>query len=59
MIYNKNGDGKLYFLEINTHPGFTALSQVPDTAARNGIEFTQLVQMLIEDANCEISCTRK
>jgi D-alanine-D-alanine ligase len=59
MIYNKNGDGKLYFLEINTHPGFTALSQVPDTAAKNGIEFTQLVQMLIEDANCEISCTRK
>lgn len=60
MIYNngKGGDGKLYFLEINTHPGFTSLSQVPDMAARAGIDFPQLVQMLIEDANCEIPCTR-
>jgi D-alanine-D-alanine ligase len=61
LIYDntKNGDGKLYFLETNTHPGFTALSQVPDTAARNGIKFPQLVQMLIEDASYEVSCIKR
>lgn len=48
------GSGRLYFLEINTHPGFTPLSIVPDTANRNGISFESLVDMLIRDARCDI-----
>ncbi len=46
--------GKLWFLEINTLPGFTSHSLVPKAAAQVGISFEQLcdrlVQMACEDA---------
>jgi D-alanine-D-alanine ligase len=45
---------KLWFLEINTLPGFTSHSLVPKAAARVGISFEQLcdrlVQMAFEEA---------
>lgn len=41
---------EFYLLEINSHPGLTPLSIVPDIAARNGINFKQLLQILIEEA---------
>lgn len=44
----------LYVLEINTHPGFTALSIVPDIAARNGMPFEQLVDKLVKEARCDM-----
>lgn len=44
----------LYVLEINTHPGFTSLSIVPDIAARNGMPFEQLVDKLVKEARCDI-----
>ena len=44
-----NGEG-IYFLEINSHPGFTPLSLVPEIAAYYGISYAQIVEMLIKDA---------
>jgi D-alanine-D-alanine ligase len=42
----------LYFLEINTQPGMTPLSLVPEQAAYLGIPFTELVSWLVEGARC-------
>jgi D-alanine-D-alanine ligase len=42
--------GTLYLLEVNTQPGMTALSLVPEQAAYVGISYAQLVQLLIDDA---------
>ena len=44
----------LFFLEINTHPGFTDTSIVPDIALKSGYTIEELVQQLIKDARCEI-----
>jgi D-alanine-D-alanine ligase len=43
-------DGTPYFLEINTLPGMTKTSLVPDAARAAGISFEQLVENLIQDA---------
>jgi len=40
-------DGRLWFLEINTLPGFTSHSLVPKAAARAGISFDELVERLV------------
>lgn len=53
MRYNPQNN-KLYFLEINTHPGFTNLSIVPDVAANNGIDFMQLVDIIVKGAKLDI-----
>ena len=42
----------LYLLEINTHPGMTPLSLVPEIAAYCGISFNQLVDRLVQGAQC-------
>jgi D-alanine-D-alanine ligase len=42
----------LYFLEINTQPGFTPLSLVPEQAQHIGITFPDLVSWLVEGARC-------
>lgn len=39
-----------YLLEINTHPGMTPLSIVPEIAAKTGIDFKNFLQILIDDA---------
>jgi D-alanine-D-alanine ligase len=38
-------------LEINTHPGFTPISTLPEIALFAGISFNQVVQILIETAH--------
>lgn len=43
-------EGTPYLLEVNTVPGMTATSLVPDSARSAGIDFPALVQRLIEDA---------
>ncbi|HEX5079926.1 MAG TPA: D-alanine--D-alanine ligase [Geminicoccaceae bacterium] len=43
----------LYLLEINTQPGMTPISLVPEQAAHVGIGFADLVQQLVEDARCD------
>ncbi|WP_370152614.1 D-alanine--D-alanine ligase [Ferrovibrio sp.] len=44
--------GRFYLLEINTQPGMTPLSLVPEIAAHGGISFGQLVRWMVEDASC-------
>lgn len=43
-------DGQLYILELNTIPGMTATSLLPEAAQKAGISFTELVDLLIENA---------
>lgn len=45
--------GKLYLMELNTHPGMTPLSIVPEIAAYRGISFQTLIQYLLENATCQ------
>ena len=44
-------NGKFYLLEINTQPGMTKLSLVPEIAAYKGISFMSLLQWIINDAS--------
>ncbi|MEG6615597.1 D-alanine--D-alanine ligase [Peptococcaceae bacterium 1198_IL3148] len=41
-------DDKVYVLEVNTLPGMTETSLVPDSARAAGIEFPKLLSMLVE-----------
>ena len=41
---------KFYLLEINTQPGMTKLSLVPEIAAYKGISFKKLIEWIIKDA---------
>ena len=43
--------GKFYLLEINTQPGMTKLSLVPEIAAYNKISFIKLLEWMIKDAS--------
>ena len=43
--------GKFYLLEINTQPGMTKLSLVPEIASFAGISFIQLIEWILEDAS--------
>ena len=45
--------GKLYLLEVNTQPGMTPTSLVPDIARSAGIEFGELVAWMVENAACD------
>jgi D-alanine-D-alanine ligase len=49
---SKPGTEGLYFLEINTQPGFTPISLVPEQAQREGISFPALCKWLVENARC-------
>ncbi|MBM3610359.1 MAG: D-alanine--D-alanine ligase [Alphaproteobacteria bacterium] len=40
---------ELYLLEVNTQPGFTKLSIVPEICAYYGISFNEIVRWLIQD----------
>ena len=42
--------GKFYLLEINTQPGMTKLSLVPEIANYYGISFYQLINLILQDA---------
>ena len=43
-------NNKFYLLEINTQPGMTKLSLVPEIAAHKGISFIKLIELLLQDA---------
>ncbi len=43
--------GKFYLLEINTQPGMTSLSLVPEIAAYTGINFIKLIELILKDAS--------
>jgi D-alanine-D-alanine ligase len=49
--YDDLGTGKLFCLEVNTQPGMTETSLVPELAAYAGMPFDELVQWMVEDAS--------
>ena len=44
-------NGKFYLLEINTQPGMTKLSLVPEIAAYKKISFLKLIEWILKDAS--------
>lgn len=44
--------GELVWLEVNTQPGMTPTSLVPDIAKVSGHSFGDLVKWMVEDASC-------
>ncbi|VBB68871.1 D-alanine--D-alanine ligase [invertebrate metagenome] len=44
---------RLVILEVNTQPGMTPTSLVPEQAAHIGMSFTDLVQWMVENAACD------
>ncbi len=44
---------RIVFLEINTNPGMTPFSLVPDIAKHKKITYDMLVQKLVEEAQCD------
>ncbi|MGE4218409.1 MAG: D-alanine--D-alanine ligase [Alphaproteobacteria bacterium] len=53
--YDDSQDGTrgLFILEVNTQPGMTQLSLVPEQAAHAGIGFGELVSWMVENARCD------
>ncbi len=47
------GEDGLFILEVNTQPGMTPLSLVPEQAIFCGISFADLVVRLVEEATCD------
>ena len=47
------GTGELVVLEVNTQPGMTETSLVPELAAHAGCSFGGLVRWMVEDASCD------
>ncbi len=50
--YDEAGSGEIIWLEINTQPGMTRTSLVPELAAHAGLSFPELVAWMVEDASC-------
>ena len=50
---SKGNASGLVCLEVNTQPGMTETSLVPDMAAHAGISFGELVTWMVEDASLE------
>ena len=48
-----DGTGALVALEVNTQPGMTATSLVPELAAHAGLSFGELVRWMVEDASLD------
>ena len=47
---DEQGEDGLFLLETNTQPGMTPLSLVPEQAKHCGIDYAELVEIIIEDA---------
>ena len=52
LILDENTN-KLYFLEINTQPGLTPVSLVPEQLAIKGISFIEMINLLIKNSKCK------
>jgi D-alanine-D-alanine ligase len=46
------GSGEVFCLEVNTQPGMTATSLVPELAQHAGLSFADLVSWMVEEASC-------
>jgi D-alanine-D-alanine ligase len=47
------GSGAVVCLEVNTQPGMTATSLVPELAVHAGLTFAELVSWMVEEASCD------
>ena len=47
---DEQGEAGLYLLEVNTQPGMTPLSLVPEQARLRGIDYAALVERIVEAA---------
>ncbi|WP_246448872.1 D-alanine--D-alanine ligase [Sphingomonas sabuli] len=47
---DEQGEAGIYLLEVNTQPGMTPLSLVPEQAKQRGISYAELVERLIAEA---------
>lgn len=47
---DERGVEGLFLLEVNTQPGMTPLSLVPEQAAKLGIDYAELVERIVEEA---------
>jgi D-alanine-D-alanine ligase len=45
-------DGEVIWLEVNTQPGMTPTSLVPEMAAHAGYSFGEFLRWMVEDASC-------
>ena len=48
---DSRGVDGLYLLELNTQPGMTPLSLVPEQARYRGMDYSELVQRIVEEAS--------
>lgn len=51
LMYDESTDS-FYLLELNTHPGMTPLSLLPEIAAHAGMSYDDLVEWMIRNAQC-------
>ena len=47
------GEAGIFLLEVNTQPGMTPLSLVPEQARQKGISYGELVERIIAEALSE------
>jgi D-alanine-D-alanine ligase len=47
---DEQGEAGVYLLEVNTQPGMTPLSLVPEQARYRGLSYAELVQRIVEEA---------
>lgn len=50
--YDEEADDHVVWLEVNTQPGMTPTSLVPELAAHDGMTFNELLRWIVEDASC-------
>ena len=50
--YDDKGSGEVIWLELNTQPGMTPTSLVPELANHAGMSFAELVDWIVKDASC-------
>lgn len=52
FMYDEEED-QFYLLELNTQPGMSPLSLLPEIAAHEGITFNQLISWMVDQAQCD------
>lgn len=52
-VDSEGTEKNFWLLEVNTIPGMTPLSQIPKIAAHRGMSYTDLIQELVETAQCD------
>ena len=45
--------GQFYLLELNTQPGMSPISLLPEIAAHGGVPFNQLISWMLDEARCD------